>query len=335
MAGAHFGIAEACLLKGELGRGWDEYEWRFKLGNAAPPMPSTDRPQWDGRKLTRGETLLLIADQGYGDAIQFARYIPWAAKRSPDIAVACGQELLPVITQFPVSRQVFDHWDNKPDFVAWLPLSGLPRLANTRLETIPASVPYLRATPEKVSEWGERLDVMSPRGYRRIGVAWAGRASHSNDENRSTTLGAFVPLAELPDVTLVSLQKGTAQSQIGTYWGRAPLINLGPEIRDFGDTMAILECLDLVVTVDTSVAHLAGAMGKPVWIMLPYAPDWRWLLERDDSPWYPTARLFRQTPARDWRQVTAAIAAEIAASAPERPKDLPRTVGFAAPPARA
>jgi hypothetical protein len=311
MPGAHFGIAEACLLTGDLARGWEEYEWRFKLGNAPLLMPQTDRPQWAGTPLPANETLLLIADQGYGDVIQFSRYIPWAMERCPTIAVACSRELHSALGQFAGVGKIFDHWDDKPDFAAWLPLSGLPRLAGTRLDTIPAAVPYLRAEPAKVAEWRERLDVLSPRNYRRIGIAWAGRPTHSNDDNRSARLATFAPLAALPEVTLVSLQKGDAQAQIGGFWGRAPLLNLGPEIRDYGDTMAIVDALDLIVTVDTSVGHLAGAMGKPVWIMLPYAPDWRWLLERSDSPWYPTVRLFRQSASRDWQPVMAAIAEEL------------------------
>ena len=152
-----------------------------------------------------------------------------------------------------------------------------------------------------------------PAGYRRVGIAWAGRPTHVNDRNRSTALATFAPLAELPRLALISLQKGPAQAQIGAYWERAPLINLGPEIADFGDTMAILEALDLVVTIDTAVGHLAGAMGRPAWLMLPFAPDWRWLLDRADSPWYPTARLFRQPAPGQWNPVVAEIARRLAA----------------------
>ncbi|HWB47603.1 MAG TPA: tetratricopeptide repeat-containing glycosyltransferase family protein [Stellaceae bacterium] len=321
MPGAHFGIAEACLLKGDLARGWEEYEWRFKLGSAPPLMPPTDQPQWNGAPLPRNATLLLIADQGYGDVIQFSRYIPWAIERCPSVAIACSRELHSAIGQFAGIGKVFDRWEHKPDFSAWLPLSGLPRLAGTRLDTIPAPIPYLRADPVQAQAWRERLAVLAPPGYRRIGIVWAGRPTHSNDDNRSTGLATFAPLAELPGVALVSLQKGGAQAQIGGYWGRAPLLNLGPEIRDYGDTMAIVDALDLILTVDTSVGHLAGAMGKPVWIMLPYAPDWRWLLERGDSPWYPTARLFRQDATRDWRPVIATIAAEIAGRHADRQPD--------------
>jgi tetratricopeptide (TPR) repeat protein len=306
--GAHFGIAEAALLLGDFARGWEEYEWRWRLAGVPPPMPPSDRPRWDGRPLGPGETLLLIADQGYGDAIQFARYIPWAAARCRDVAVACSVELQPVVAQLPGIGRLFDDWGDAPDFTAFCPLSSLPRLAGTRLDTVPAPIPYLRADERKFAGWADRLWALLPRGYRRIGIAWAGRTTHRNDLRRSIRLAALALLAALPGVALVSLQKGAAQAEIGGYWGRAPLLNLGPEIRDFGDTMAILECLERVVTVDTAVAHLAGAMGKPVWIMLPYAPDWRWLMDRSDTPWYPSARLFRQSAERRWEPVVAAVA---------------------------
>ncbi len=305
---AHFGIAEAALLQGDFARGWEEYEWRARLAGVPPLLPPTDRPQWDGRPLPAGETLLLIADQGYGDAIQFARYLPWATARCPDVAVACSAELQPAVRQLPGIGRLFDDWQNAPDFAAFCPLSSLPRLAGTRLDAIPAPIPYLRADERKFTIWAERLWALLPRGYRRIGIAWAGRPTHRNDRRRSIRLALLAPLAALPGVALVSLQKGAAQAEIGGYWGHAPLLNLGPEIRDFGDTMAILECLERVVTVDTAVAHLAGAMGKPVSIMLPYAPDWRWLTDRSDSPWYPSAELFRQSAERRWEPVVAAVA---------------------------
>lgn len=252
--------------------------------------------------------MLLIADQGYGDVIQFARYIPWAAARCREIAIACSPEIRDVVAQQHGAAMIFDQWETRPDFAAYCPLSGLPRLAKTTLETIPAPIPYLRADPQKTAGWAERLSVLAPAGYRRVGIAWAGRPTHVNDRNRSAALASFAPLAELARMTLVSLQKGPAQAQIGAYWGRAPLVNLGPEIADFTDTIAILEALDLVVSVDTAVAHLAGAMGRPVCLMLPFAPDWRWLLDRADSLWYPSARLFRQPAPLQWEPVVAEIA---------------------------
>jgi hypothetical protein len=305
-AGAHFGTAEAALLRGDFRRGWEEYEWRFRLANSPQLMPPSDRPHWDGRPLDG--LLLLIADQGYGDVIQFARYIPWAAGRCREIAIACSPEGRDVVAQQHAAAMIFDQWETRPDFAAYCPLSGLPRLAKTTLETIPAPIPYLRADPQKTAGWADRLSVLMPAGYRRVGIAWAGRPTHVNDRNRSAALASFAPLAELGRVTLVSLQKGPAQAQIGAYWGRAPLVNLGPEIADFTDTMAILEALDLVVSVDTAVAHLAGAMARPVCLMLPFAPDWRWLLDRADSPWYPSARLFRQPAPLQWEPVVAEIA---------------------------
>jgi Tfp pilus assembly protein PilF len=321
MAGAHFGIAEASLLRGDFKRGWEEYEWRFRLANAPQLMPPTDQPQWLGMPLG-DETLLLIADQGYGDVIQFSRYIPWAADRCRNIAVACSAELRPVISQMAGVGTIFTHWEHQPKFAAYIPLSGLPRLAGTNLDTIPRGpMPYLRPGAEKVKVWADRLDVLVPRGTRRIGIAWAGRPSHHNDRNRSMALADFAPLSDLPDVTLLALQKGPSQSQIGRYWGRAPLIGLGPEIRDFGDTMAIIDQIDLIVTVDTSIGHLAAAMAKPVWTMLPYAPDWRWLLDRSDSPWYPTVRLFRQPEPRKWEPVIARVVEELTAVAPASQKE--------------
>jgi tetratricopeptide (TPR) repeat protein len=309
-AGAHFGMAEAFLLRGDFARGWEEYEWRFKLANAPRLMPASDKPQWDGSQLAPGK-LMLIADQGYGDVIQFCRYIGWAAQRAPEPALACSLEILPIVNQQPGLGMVFDHWDKRPDFEAYCPLSGLPRLHGTRLNTIPAEIPYVRADPQKSAAWAARLAALVPQAYKRIGIAWAGRPTHTNDRNRSTALATFAPLSELSGVALVSLQKGPPQAQIGNYWGRAPLVNLGPEIRDYGDTIAIIDNLDLVVTVDTSVGHLSGAMGKEVWILLPFAPDWRWLLDRADSPWYPTVRLFRQPAPGRWDRVVAAVTAAL------------------------
>jgi len=274
-------------------------------------MPPTDRPQWDGTPLS-DRALLLIADQGFGDVIQFARYIPWAAQRCPDIVLACSAEVRDLLRQIAPAARQFIQWQDAPDYAAFCALSGLPRLAGTRVDNMPAPVPYLRADPERTARWAERLDGLVPRGFRRVGVIWAGRPSHNNDRNRSALLADFLPLANVSGVALLALQKGPRTDQAGAYYGRAPLINIGAEIDDYADTMAILDNLDLLVTVDTSVAHLAGAMGRPVWIMLPRAPDWRWLLDRDDTPWYPTARLFRQKNARRWDDVVHAIAAELA-----------------------
>jgi hypothetical protein len=310
LPGAHFELAEALLLKGEMERGWDEYEWRFRIQGAAPLMPATDKPQWDGTPFSDA-TLLLIGDQGFGDVIQFMRYIPWVAERCPDIAVACAPEVMPLLRQIHPTLRMFQRWDACPPYRAFCALSGLPRLHKTRVDNVPAPIPYLRANPARSAGWRQRLDGIVPPSYRKVGIVWAGRPTHNNDRRRSTSLAAFAPLAAVPRVALVSLQKGPSADQAGRYFGRAPLINIGAEIQDYDDTMALLDSLDLVVTVDTSVGHLAAAMGRPVWILLATAPDWRWLLERSDSPWYPTVRLFRQTVARKWDDVMTRVAAAL------------------------
>ena len=304
--GSHFQLAEALLLRGEFVEGWREYEWRYRIAGASPVLPPTDRPQWDGTPLVDG-MLLLIADQGYGDSIQFSRYIPWASARCPQMVIVADRLLHPVIRQVSPALEVVDRWDRCPPFVAYCPLSGLPRLHGTTLDTIPCEVPYLRADPARTEAWRARLrDLLQP-DKRNIGIAWAGRPTHSNDLNRSMSLSAFAPIAASDGISLVALQKGSARGAIADYFDRAPLLNLGAEIADFADTMVVIEALDLIITVDTAVAHLAGAMGKQVWILLPYAPDWRWLLERKDSPWYPTARLFRQPSPGDWESVICQV----------------------------
>ncbi|HLZ65488.1 MAG TPA: glycosyltransferase, partial [Aliidongia sp.] len=258
-----------------------------------------DRPLWDGKPMAQG-TLMLIGDQGFGDTIQFCRYIPEVAKLCPNLIMACSSEMRPIVMQQAGITKYFDRWEHMPAFEAYCPLSGLPRLFGTNLANIPAPIPYVKPDPAKVEHWRRRLDMLVPKGYRRIGLVWAGRPTHGNDFNRSMTLAKLGALAKLDGVALVSLQMGPAQAEIGRYFGRAPLTNLGAEIGDFTDTMAILDGIDRLVAVDTGVAHLAGAMGRPVSILVPYAPDWRWLLGCSDTPWYPTVSLHRQDAPGQW-----------------------------------
>jgi hypothetical protein len=350
--GAHFGLAEALLKTGDLKPGWEEYEWRFSLPGGAKHMPKIDRPQWDGRAMPDA-TVLLYADQGFGDAIQFGRYLSWAVPRCRDVTLACSPTLRPILAQMAPSVEagageagtpdlgtpdlgtpdpgapetgvgeagageaggarggrlrIVDDWRQAGRFAEWLPLTGLARLAGTTLETIPPYPRPLRAEPARAARWRARLDGLTPAGLRRVGIVWAGRPTHKNDRRRSTTLATLAPLAAVDGVALVVLQKGPSQRQVAQYDGRAPLIHLSAEIDDFADTIAAIEHLDLVVTVDTSVAHLAGAMGKKVWIMLPWAAEWRWMEHRADTPWYPSARLFRQVTRDDWHGVAVAVA---------------------------
>jgi hypothetical protein len=307
LPGPHFQLAEALLLRGEWERGWNEYQWRFDLPGNPPLMPPTTQPRWDGTPFDDG-TLMLIADQGFGDVIQFSRYIPWAAERCPNIAVATAPEMMPLLRQVYPAVRLFGDWRSAPPFRAFRALSGLPALHGTRPDHVPGQEPYLRADPVRAAQWKQRLDRLTPAASRRIGIVWAGRPTHNNDRWRSAKLADFAPLAALPGVALVSLQKGPAAAQAGGYFGAAPLVNIGAEIGDYEDTMAILDSLDLLVTVDTSVGHVAGAMGRPAIILLARAPDWRWLLDRTDTPWYPSVTLVRQATTGVWSDVMAKAA---------------------------
>jgi hypothetical protein len=314
MPGPHFAIAEAQLLLGNYAEGWEEYEWRFRLAGfprLMPPALQQGRPQWGGD--LGGGLLLLIGDQGFGDVIQFSRYIRWAAARCPRIVMATSIEMAPLFRRLFPRLHSFTNWSECPAFATFCPISGLPRLHGTRLDTIPPP-PAIEPDAGRAILWKARLDRQVPSGLRRIGVVWAGRATHRNDRNRSMPLSALNPLAAVRGIALVSLQKGEAAGQLVNYQGHAPLIDAGAEIIDFEDTAAVIGALDLVVTVDTSVAHLAGGMGRPCWVMLPYAADWRWLQERSDSPWYPSITLFRQSAARRWDEVVEAITQALAGS---------------------
>lgn len=308
--GPHFQLAEALLLSGHWEEGWREYQWRFDLPGNAPLMPPTRQPRWNGEHFDN-ETLLLIADQGFGDVIQFSRYIAWAFERCPKIAVAAAADMVPLLRQVVPEATVFTDWSHCPPFRAYRALSGLPMLHGTTPDNMIGDAPYLHADPARAADWKQKLDRLTPRSYRRVGIVWAGRPAHNNDRWRSASLAAFAPLAAVPGIALISLQKGPAAAQAGAYFGLAPLVNLSAEINDYGDTMAILENLDLLVTVDTSVGHLAGAMGRPVNILLAHAPDWRWLLHRTGTPWYRSVRLSRQSETGRWDDVMTAVAASL------------------------
>jgi hypothetical protein len=309
-AEAHFEKAEALLLDGRMAAGWESYEWRFQLKQAEGMMPKTDKPQWDGGPLPPGK-LLIIGDQGFGDCIQFSRLIPWACARAPQPVLACSGELTSILAQMPGIGKIVSRWEQTGDYEAYIPLSGLPRLAGIGTDNVPARDGYLAPKAQLVAEWGARLDRLLPAGKRRIGLVWAGRPTHKNDRKRTLRLEQFKPLFDRQDIVLLTVQKGEQTAQVGGYYGGAPLVNLGPEIADFTDTMAILRHVERLVTIDTSVAHIAGASGVPTSLVIPYAPDWRWLLNRDDSVWYKSVKLFRQERAYDWSGVIERVAADL------------------------
>jgi len=308
-AEAHFEKAEALLLAGKMAQGWESYEWRFKLKQAEGMLPKTDKPQWDGTPLPPGK-LLIIGDQGFGDCIQFGRLIPWAALLCPQPVLACSGELTTLLKQIPGIGRIVSRWEDTGDYEAYIPLSGLPRLAGIGTNNVPPDN-YLAPNPAEVARWGKTLDRLVPKGKRRVALVWAGRPTHKNDRKRSMKLAQFAPLFAREDLAILTVQKGEQIAQVGSYFGPAPLINLGPDIADFGDTMAILRHVELLVTIDTSVAHIAGAMGVPTALVLPHAPDWRWLLNRDDTPWYRSIKLYRQTRPYDWSGVVERVAASL------------------------
>jgi len=311
MPEAHMRLGQCLLLTGAFEEGWQEYEWRYQISGAAPLMPKTDRPQWDGSPLGADRTLLLIGDQGYGDVIMFARYLPWALSRAGSVVVATSADLLSVLERnFPGPRYI-TRWDDCPPFVAYCPLSGLPRLHGTRQDSVPAAIPYLTADPARTELWRQRLEEMLPAGTRRVGLVWAGRPTHNNDRNRSITLDMLAPLGFVPGVSFAALQKGPPAAQAADWRGPAKLVGLDAQLADFDDSAAVIANLDLLVCVDTSVGHMAGASGRPAWVMVPYAPDWRWLTAREDTPWYPTLRLLRQQTPRGWPDLIARLVRDL------------------------
>lgn len=307
---AHLAIGQILLAEGEMKPGWIEYEWRNQLEQARGMLPRMAAPHWNGMALP-GERILLVGDQGYGDTIQFARYIPRVAERCGEVVLGCSPDLARLLSPIPGIKAIHSRWDLIPPYRVYALLSSLPGIFGTELETIPAETPYLGVAPALMRKWAEKLDEALPGRPLRVGVAWAGRPTHPNDRRRSMRLADLAPLARVPEVALVSLQpRFPARDRASAHL--VPLIDLTAEFSDFAETAAAVINLDLVITVDTAVGHLAGALGKPVWLMLPTPADWRWMLERSDSPWYPTMRLFRQERPGDWSAVVAAVAAELA-----------------------
>ncbi len=293
-ADVHLARAVGRLVRGDLAAGWEGFERRWRR------FPS---PAWAGEAV-EGRTVLLHAEQGFGDTIQFARYAPMLARRGARVVLAVQPGLVRLLRGLDPAVMVLAQSDPPPAHDAHCPLLSLPRGFGTTLATVPAQIPYLAADPEAAAAWRERL---AARPGLRVAFVWAGNPKHINDRNRSIPVDALAPLFGVPGIRPFSLQ--TADAARSAH--RLPLENLEPHIRDFADTAAVLANLDLVVAVDTAVAHLAGAMGRPCWVLLPYAPDWRWLLERSDSPWYPSLRLFRQERPGDWGPVIGKVAAAL------------------------
>jgi tetratricopeptide (TPR) repeat protein len=292
------------LLAGNFATGWRDYEIRTRRKkNATRIFPE---PLWRGEPL-HGARILLHAEQGLGDTLQFLRYVPMVQAAGGTVILDVQRSLLRLAAELPGIAALVATGDPLPPFEWHCPLMSLPAAFGTAIESIPAQVPYLRV-PAEAKQSAESLEW--PVDGLRVGLVWSGNPLFPEDRLRSIPLSGFEPLLALNGVHFFSLQMGPAASQLAEVG--APAIDLQPAIGDMADTAALIEKLDLVITVDTAVAHLAGALGKPVWVLLPFAPDWRWLMEREDSPWYPTMRLFRQPKFGNWPSVLERVRGELA-----------------------
>jgi tetratricopeptide (TPR) repeat protein len=300
-AEAHFSEALCRLLLGDFGRGWEKNEWRLQARSLRIKR-NFAQPQWTGQEDIAGKAVLLHAEQGFGDTIQFCRYVPLVGERAAHVILEVQRPLHELMNTLPGGPQIVVRGDPLPEFDLHCPLLSLPLAFETQLETIPFDTPYLRASSERVISWNARLGPNRPR----IGLAWSGHPSNWNDHNRSIELSALLPLLGL-HATYVSLQYDVRTGDVTVLQDRSDLLHFGDELKKFSEMAALVSNLDIVISVDTNIAHLAGALGKRVWVMLPFVPDWRWLLDREDSPWYPTARLFRQYDTREWDNVIARV----------------------------
>jgi Flp pilus assembly protein TadD len=311
-AGAHYNFAMHLLLRGDFARGWKEYEWRWRVRKLPPHGRPFTQPLWDGSPLN-GRTILLHSEQGLGDMIQFVRYATVASERGGTVIMECQRAIVPLLAGCRGVDRAIPEGSPLPHFDFHAPLMSLPSILGTTVETIPASIPYLSADPARVERWGRELSAIEGL---KVGIVWRGNANNRRDHARSFGLDQLAPVAEVDGVRLISLQKGADRGEVADFAAKYPLVDWTDRLDEgdspFLDTAAVMKGLDLVVSADTAPCHLAGALGVPVWVALPLIPDWRWLLNRDDSPWYPTARLIRQTRSGDWADLFERMAKMLA-----------------------
>ena len=308
---ADFNVGLIQLLNGDLEAGWRGCEARWKLSflSGTANYPKLPQPLWRGEENIEGKTILVCADEGLGDAIQFVRYAPMLTALGARVILLVDDAAYPLLSTLSGVAQVFPKSASiLPAFDVHCPMSSLPLAFRTTLETIPVATSYLpTAAQDRRQVWEDRL---GPHDRLRVGLVWSGNPKHRNDHNRSIPLRSLTRILDI-DATFVSLQKDPRSDDKEILLERTDIVDLTAHLTDFMETAALISCLDLVITVDTSVAHLAGALGRPTWILLPHTPDWRWLLDRDDSPWYPTVRLFRQTETRDYASVLDRVRTEL------------------------
>jgi Flp pilus assembly protein TadD len=315
-APARYNRSHARLLQGDYARGWPEYEWRWKLATVS--LPPFAQPRWDGTSQP-DRTILLDAEQGLGDTIQFVRYVPLVKARVGAVVLRCQKPLIRLLASMPGIDRLISQDEPIGHFDVWSPLLSLPLFFTPTVDAIPNRVPYLPEDETLVRFWQTRLERINGL---RVGINWQGNPAFPKDRFRSIPIRCFEPLARIPEVRLISLQKGAGREQIENHATTFPVLDLGLSLDEihgpFVDTAAILRCLDLVVTSDTSLAHLAGALGIETWLAVPSVPEWRWLLGREDSPWYPTMRLFRQSRPGQWGDLFSRMAAELGQRAARR-----------------
>jgi len=308
----HHGVS--LLLTGQFEQGWKEYQSRWKVPTHHEPQRPFTEPLWRDQSV-RGKTILVYREQGFGDTINFCRYVPMIKERGAKVILEIQPELVTLLKRLKGADEVIEYGSTLPPFDLQVPMLDLPLVFKTNLSNIPAKVPYLSADPQKVETWSARLKELEGdrKPAMRVGIAWAGSPTHPHDRGRSMKLADFAPLAQAVGdrVHFISLQKGAGSDQAANppegMWFDDPTANL----KDFDDTAALMMNLDLLICVDTSVVHLAGAMARPVWVLLPIGPDWRWLEHREDSPWYPTMRLFRQQKLLNWPHVMERVVREL------------------------
>lgn len=311
-AGAHWNYSLCLLLLGDFTAGWREYEWRWRWDKFTSPQRGFAQPLWSGQQPLAGKTLLLHAEQGLGDTLQFCRFAPALAAQGADVVLEVDKPLQSLLGTLPGVRQIIAAGDSLPEFDLHCPLLSLPLALGLTLDNLPAPEPYLTPSEGKLDQWRQRL---GPASRPRVGLVWSGNSAHINDKRRS------LPLAQLlrhlpPEYQYISLQKDIRVGDQRVLDSQPGVLQFTEDLRDFSDTAALCALMDLVISVDTSLVHLAGAIGQTAWVLLPDNPDWRWLLARSDSPWYPHMRLFRQASDASWDAVLSTVSAELLRTLP-------------------
>jgi hypothetical protein len=302
LAHARYSRATTLLAMGRFEEGWREYEWRWQLPDGLFASRRSTRPRWDGNRDIDRKRVLLFAEQGFGDTLQFIRYASMVAARGADVIIECRPELRSLLETVEGAHSVAQLGQPLPEFDYEIPIMSLPLTFKTTPDTIPAKVPYLFADEVAIDSWRSRL--IPDVGRLKIGLAWAGDPAFVRAREKSCPLARLTRLFDVPGCSFYSLQKGVAEKQVATLNDtRQVITDYTTDLNNFSDTAAFIAALDLVITIDTAVAHLAGALAKPVWVMLPFSADWRWSVEGELTPWYPTMRLFRQRSVGNWDPV--------------------------------